>query len=63
MKSKRKAAASSTVGRLVGGCAHPRAGALLSLGVAFCRDCGRVLIQHNDGKVTTARAAGYTPNI
>jgi len=60
MKTKRKPAVSSTVGRLVG-CAHPRAAAL-ALGVAFCRDCGRVLIQHNDGKVTTARAAGYTPN-
>ena len=60
MNNKRKSAVSSTVRRLVG-CSHPRADAL-ALGVAFCRDCGRVLIQRNDGKVTTARAAGYTPN-
>ena len=43
------------------GCAHSRSDAL-ARGVAFCRDCGRVLIQNNDGSVTTARAAGYTPN-
>jgi hypothetical protein len=57
---KLKRANRPTVQAVVG-CPHEHVNGIC-LGVAICRDCGRVFIELSDGTIKTCRAGGYTPN-